>query len=123
GSFVVGSSGSSGGSDSSAAVWRAAEATWAGAAALSIFFQENYSGPELGPDRKDGVGAFLAERALGFGFSGDVVAVVAAADRSVSSTAVGAVEARAVAVTAAGAQDLANVALACDGELPYPKSG
>ena len=140
-SFVVGSSdgcgksdnsssgGSSGGSvdnataNTNAAVWRAAEATWAGAAALSLFFQENYSGPELGRDRQDGVGAFLAERALGFdGMSGGVV-VAAAASRGPGSTGTTASETAAVAVAAAGAQDLANVALACDGELPYPKSG
>ena len=134
-SFVLGSSGSSGGGGSSgtsgtsdsasgdgtvdgvtasAAVWRAAEATWAGAAALSLFFQENYSGPELGCDRKDGIGAFLAERALGFGSSGDGVASAEVVTEPVAAG---------VGVAAAGAQDLANVALACDGELPYPKSG
>lgn len=77
-----------------AAVWRAAEAMWVGAAALSLFWQENYSGPELGPERLSHVDAF---------FAGNVVLGVEAAGVSM--------------------QDAVNIALACDGELPYPKSG
>lgn len=76
-----------------AATWRAAEVVWVGAASLNLFLQENYSGPELEPERRDGVGAWLAEK-MGLCCSG-----------------------------ASAAQDAANFALACDGELPYPKTG
>lgn len=90
--------------DQAVAVWRAAEAMWAGAAALNIFLQENCAGPELGPDRKKALDAWFAEEVLDLG------------SRSGA-------EGRVTGGSAAGAQDVANLALACDGELPYPKSG
>ena len=101
--FVVGDGSSGCGSPAStAAAWRAAEATWAGAAALSLFLQENYAGPELGADRTAALDAWFSEKLTGtYGGS--------------SAGGGGSVEGN-------GEQDLANVALACDGELPYPQS-
>ena len=78
-----------------AAMWRAAEVMWAGAAALSLFWQENYSGPELGPERLSSLEVFFTEKC----------APLCGREAGGGS-----------------AQDAANVALACDGELPYPNS-
>ncbi|CAN0039815.1 unnamed protein product [Hapterophycus canaliculatus] len=106
--FVVG-----GGGNPAAAVWRAAEATWAGAAALNLFLQENYTGPELGTERTEAITAWFSKRLMGTyggGGGGGAVAEGGVGGGSAGDGAGGA------------AQDLANIALACDGELPYPRS-
>ncbi|CAM9615153.1 unnamed protein product [Ectocarpus fasciculatus] len=87
-----------------AAVWRAAEAAWAGAAALCLFLQENYAGPELGADRTEAICSWCSDVLVGtYGGGTGGVGEGDAAGRG-------------------GAQDLANIALTCDGELPYPQS-
>jgi tetratricopeptide (TPR) repeat protein len=50
-----------GGGDSDGASWRAAEALWTGAAALNIFVQSNYTGPEL---REEDVKAVISSLVL-----------------------------------------------------------
>ncbi|CBJ32334.1 conserved unknown protein [Ectocarpus siliculosus] len=94
-----------------AAVWRAAEAAWAGAAALCLFLQENYAGPELGADRTEAICAWCADVLVGtYGGGGGGVGEEGAAGRGGGGGGGGV------------AQDLANIALTCDGELPYPQS-
>ncbi|CAM9709844.1 unnamed protein product, partial [Ectocarpus sp. 13 AM-2016] len=98
------------GCPAAAAGWRAAEAAWAGAAALSLFLQENYAGPELGADRTEAVCAWCSDVLVGtYGGAGGV-GEEGAAGRGGRGGAGGV------------AQDLANIALTCDGELPYPQS-
>ncbi|CAM9648991.1 unnamed protein product, partial [Ectocarpus sp. 8 AP-2014] len=94
-----------------AAVWRAAEAAWVGAAALCLFLQENYAGPELGADRTEAIGAWCSDVLVGtYGGVGGV-GEEGAAGHGGGGDGGGGV-----------AQDLANIALTCDGELPYPQS-
>ncbi|CAM9305482.1 unnamed protein product [Pylaiella littoralis] len=111
--FVVGDA-SDGGIDGgcpAAAVWRAAEAAWAGAAALSLFLQENYAGPELGADRTDAIDAWTLKVLTSTYVSvGGLGAEAGGSGGGVACSAESA------------ARDLANIALACDGELPYPRS-
>lgn len=96
------------------AVWRAAEAMWAGAAALSLFFQENYTGPELGPARIKNLEIWFARR---LGLSTSPTESGAESDPTEERKDRGEI------APAGRSQDCVNVALSCDGELPYPKSG
>ncbi|CAB1114425.1 unnamed protein product [Ectocarpus sp. CCAP 1310/34] len=98
------------GCSAAAAVWRAAEAAWVGAAALCLFLQENYAGPELGADRTEAICAWCSDILVGtYGGAGGV-GEEGAAGRGGGGGAGGV------------AQDLGNIALTCDGELPYPQS-
>lgn len=98
------------GCPAAAAVWRAAEAAWAGAAALCLFLQENYAGPELGADRTEAICAWCSDVLVGTYGGASGVGEEGAAGRGAGAGAEGV------------AQDLANIALTCDGELPYPQS-
>lgn len=99
--------------NTAAAIWRAAEAMWAGAAALSLFLQENYSGPELGTERKGKLDAWFGQIIQGSGQNGaETSGAIAPSGASAG-----------IVATRGEGQELANMALACDGELPYPQSG
>lgn len=84
-------------------VWRAAEAMWSAAAALGLFFQENYTGPELGLERTEGLNRWFS---LKLGLGGEP-----GGDKGDGSPPPERL-----------AQEAANLALACDGELVYPRS-
>ncbi|CAM9683144.1 unnamed protein product [Ectocarpus sp. 4 AP-2014] len=101
------------GCPAAAAVWRAAEAAWAGAAALCLFLQENYAGPELGADRTEAICAWCSDVLVGTYAGAGGLGEEGAAARG---------EGGAAAAAGGVAQDLANIALTCDGELPYPQS-
>lgn len=109
-------SGGEGGSGSkvTTSVWRAAEAMWAGAAALGLFLQENYSGPELGESCRHGIDAWFTETIMGADGGSD--------GNGSGDVDVGMGESGDTPRATSTVRNLANVALACDGELPYPRS-
>lgn len=91
------------GNGDTASVWRAAEAMWSGAAALGLFFQENYTGPELEASCREGLDAWLSQKV---GLEGSPAGGHGGELPAESDVA----------------REAANLALACDGELVYPRS-
>ncbi|CAM9308613.1 unnamed protein product, partial [Choristocarpus tenellus] len=115
--------------DRTPSIWRAAETLWVGAAALNLFLQQNYTGPELGEEETEDLEEWLSGK-LGVPATAMITPTpstahateYAAGDEATPTlTAPACVEGR--AKRAITARDLANVTMACDGELPYPHSG
>ncbi|CAM9714052.1 unnamed protein product, partial [Discosporangium mesarthrocarpum] len=107
------------------ALWRSAEVLWAAAAALNLFLQQNYTGPELGEEAVKSLEEWFMGK-LGMDKAGACMGKAPVHEEGHEKGFPNNPNTRGGGQVSKGvltAQALANVALSCDGELPYPLGG